>query len=191
MNKFIFILSLIAGAINYTPGAYGQYANKTNGFIQVGVAVPYSHMGDYYKPGFCTEFHVVHSLSKRNSDARLGLLLNTGLGRFGGQSSWVPGNNGNLIELKADPINVIPLHAGLRLDMGGIDTKDGKKGLYLSQDFGITYIDGPTGGTRYGHTFNIGCVFKRFDIDFGFDTWRGSTGNKFHYVAFKLGYMIF
>ena len=181
----------MAGAITYAPACFAQYANKTNGFIQVGVAVPYSQMGDYYNAGFCTEFHVVHSLSKRKSDARVGLLFNTGLGRFGGQSRWVPGNNGNLIELKADPINVIPLHAGLRLDIGGIDTKDGKKGIYLSQDFGITYIDGPTGGTRYGHTFNFGTVFKRIDIGVGFDTWKGSTGTKFHFVTFKLGYMIF
>ena len=170
----------------------GQYSSRVNAFMQTGYSLPMprdAHMDNYYTGGYNMELHIVSSFSKRSSDARLSLLINSGLNWFGGKTWWGYDSQGYFTEYRSQSIFVVPVHAGLRLDFG--NTRSYGSGLYVSQDFGLTYIDGPTGGSRYGHTFNIGSILNRFDVGFGFNTWKGSTGNKFHFIAFRMGYMIF
>ena len=172
--------------------ASAQYTNKVNAFVQSGYTVPYAsgaNMSQYYHGGFATEMHIVASLSKRKSDARFSFLFNTGYNYFGGRTWEDYDSYGNLVLYKSDPIMVLPVHAGLRLDIGNVPKM--KNALYMSQDWGYTFIEGPKGGTRFGHTFNLGFLARRFDMVWGINTWKGSTGNKFHYFSFRMGYMIF
>lgn len=166
--------------------ADAQYSNRVNMVLLAGYSLPLARMSDYYDGGFQSNLKTVYSISKRSSDIRIGIVANTGYYRFGGKI-WYDLYSGNTY--KSTSFGVIPLHAGLRFDFG--HTKSMPYGVYCSQDFGLTYVDGPTGGSRYGHTFEIGGLISRFDMAMAFHTWKGSTGNNFRYFTFSLGIVLF
>jgi hypothetical protein len=190
MKKWLGYLCVTASVLIAQLHANGQYKSATNIFVQAGFALPMpggANMANYYRTGWGGEVHMVTSLSKRTKLTRFSFLAKSGVFGFGGKSWWGFGNNGTYNEYKSDPITVIPLHGGLRWEFG--NTKESPIGFYIAQDWGLTYIAGPTRGARYGHTLNLGFILGRLDLAMGYDVWKSSSGVKYDYFTLRTGVM--
>ncbi len=186
MKKLIVIICIL-GLINCTD-ATGQYS-RMNLVLDCGYSLPLASMRTYYNGGFEFNMKTITSLSKRRSDLRVSVVTNVGYYMFGGKSYFGYDSHGYFTEFRSSSFAVIPIHAGLRVDVG--HTKESPIGMYMSQDFGLTYVDGPTGGSRYGHSFVLGCLLGRFDMEMAFHAWKRSNGNNFRYFTLGMGVVIF
>lgn len=187
--KRLFVIACIAAFIFQGGDASAQYKSRVNLSIQSGYALPYASFGDYYDGGFGCEMHVVASLSKRKSPIRLSLLGNTGIYHFAGKHYWAFDQYGNFNEYQSKGFNNSFVHGGVRFDFG--NTREIPFGVYLSQDFGTNFLSGSTGGSRYGHTFNMGFLAGRFDMAIGMDAWKRSVGGNFRFFTFRVGVVLF
>lgn len=176
MKKIFFVICFLIFGITETQA---QFKMPTV-YLQASFALPTGYMSDYYNLGLGADMQFMLPL-KKGGFTKISLLGNTGYYTFGGKTryDWL----GN--EVKADRIGYIPLHGGFRLDFSPDIV-----GAYVSYAYGITYIDGPTGGSRMGHDVNIGMWIQRVDLAIGFYRWTGSEGDKFKFVTFKIGWRL-
>ena len=184
MKKCAVITGMLVMLFVLRTSARHEYS-PVNMYVQATVQFPVGSMYDYYGFGPGYNVHLVASISKRKSLVRLSALLNTGYYSFSGQDWW----DANYNEHTYDGVGMVPLHAGLRFDLG--NTKDVPVGLYMSQEFGPTFIRGGNGGTRYGHSFNMGFIIWKFDFSGGYEKIKRSTGSNFGFLTFGFGFMLF
>ena len=176
MKKITFFICCILFAAN-------SFAQRNSVFLQGGYALPLGTFSDYWKGGPGAELQLMHSFS-REPILRFSVLANTGIYQFGGKEYYAY-SNGTYTSFKTSSISYIPVHAGLRFDMGG--TKEIPLGFYISQDVGITFVSGTTGGSRYGNCLNGGFLINRLDLAMGYDSWKTSVGTKYHFFTARIG----